>query len=165
MISTHFCILLPKSNWSLLLSCGPAGLSVPARGGFLFPKTGSMMRHLKQTLFGILAWVLHFHSSFFSPSLSLPISLWRPSDFLLILTLFSANYIELSLPLPEGEVRPRKTSSPQVGSFSLPPLIGLVSERAAKMSSPLRVSVPAPPLSFSNFFPHPRDFANPIDAL
>ena len=40
MLSTHFCILLPKSNWSLLLSCGPAGLSVPARGGSLFPKTG-----------------------------------------------------------------------------------------------------------------------------
>ena len=40
MLSTHFCILLPKSNWSLLLSCGPAGLSVPARGGLLFYKTG-----------------------------------------------------------------------------------------------------------------------------
>ena len=26
MLSTHFCILLPKSNWSLLLSCSPAGL-------------------------------------------------------------------------------------------------------------------------------------------
>ena len=39
MLSTHFCILLPKSNWSLLLSCGPARLSVPARGGLLFLKT------------------------------------------------------------------------------------------------------------------------------
>ena len=39
MLSTHFCILLQKSNWSLLLSCGPVGLSVPARGGLLFLKT------------------------------------------------------------------------------------------------------------------------------
>ena len=30
MLSTHFFILLQKSNWSLLLSCGPAGLSVVA---------------------------------------------------------------------------------------------------------------------------------------
>ena len=32
MLGIHFCILLPKSNWSLLLSYSPAGLSVPARG-------------------------------------------------------------------------------------------------------------------------------------
>ena len=37
--STHFFILLQKSNWSLLLSFGPAGLSVPARGGSVFTIT------------------------------------------------------------------------------------------------------------------------------
>ena len=40
MLSTHFCILLPKSNWSLLLSCSPAGLSVPAWGGLVIYMTG-----------------------------------------------------------------------------------------------------------------------------
>ena len=40
MLSTHSCILLPKSNWSLLLSYGPAGLSVPARGGLVDERTG-----------------------------------------------------------------------------------------------------------------------------
>ena len=39
MLSIHFCILLPKSNWSLLLSCSPAGLSLPARGCSVFPIT------------------------------------------------------------------------------------------------------------------------------
>ena len=38
MLSTHFYILPPKSNWSLLLSCGPAGLSVLARGDLVFYK-------------------------------------------------------------------------------------------------------------------------------
>ena len=41
MLSTHFFILLQKSNWSLLLSCGPAGLSVPARGGSAFAITAA----------------------------------------------------------------------------------------------------------------------------
>ena len=41
MLSTHFCILLPKSNWSLLLSYSPAGLSVPARGGLVDETTGA----------------------------------------------------------------------------------------------------------------------------
>ena len=44
MLSTHFCILLPKSNWSLLLSCSPAGLSLPARGCSVFPITAPPYR-------------------------------------------------------------------------------------------------------------------------
>ena len=44
MLSTHFCILLPKSNWSLLLSYGPAGLSVPARGGSMDERTDGQRR-------------------------------------------------------------------------------------------------------------------------
>ena len=44
MLSTNFCILLPKSNWSLLLSCSPAGLSVPAQGGLVDERTVSEQR-------------------------------------------------------------------------------------------------------------------------
>ena len=43
MLSTYFCILLPKSNWSLLLSCSPAGLSLPARGCSVFPNTAAII--------------------------------------------------------------------------------------------------------------------------
>ena len=44
MLSIHFCILLPKSNWSLLLSCSPARLSLPARGCSVFPITATEAR-------------------------------------------------------------------------------------------------------------------------
>ena len=44
MLSTYFCILLPKSNWSLLLSYSPAGLSVPARGGLVDERTARRMK-------------------------------------------------------------------------------------------------------------------------
>ena len=46
MLTTHFCILLPKLNWSLLLSSSPAGLSVPARGGLVDERTAASLLSL-----------------------------------------------------------------------------------------------------------------------